>query len=665
MVDEPLHKKIPPPPPPGSAKTPSKMPPPPPPGVKLPPKGEIVSPTGRPPILPQRNQGSTPRPPGIPPGSHLSSRDLEDKLRKMEDQTQEMEESKKKLERTLIEMEQKLKEEKEKALYQAIKAREEESLSLKMEQSLKEMQDKSRLARREQELDESRLRAEEKVKELERRLNEERETWVINLKKQMEMRDSDTQEVESQIESRFREIERRWFEEKAALTQGLKAKEDELIQIRAESAESQTIVRRAQEESSHIIELAKKKMEGEMEVKREEFDREKRYLKDKLDAREREQISLKAHLSMVDSQVRAAQESSIRNLQEKEHSWEKQLSELQKDLSSLRQVKDQAQTDLTRANAEASSFRKEIGEWERKFNLSEQRIQELKISTSQLQDENRKKTSDYEFAHRKLDEQILTEKSVRESLAMREKEFGFMMDRQQELVKQREKDLADLKVEYASLEGKLERRYEKEKNTFIETASIQLQEEIAIKAELTQRELTQIRESVINELSELDEEIKMEKSSSQSLLTQRERELNDALSAMKELQKELMDERNRYNIDLKKLKDTFEADRQSTLETVARKQEQLKKATEEKDAMAEILLKQKSEQEALQADRNLGVDGQSADSFDHLTLTGRLWKYLTRTVVVISLRGVPRIKRTEEAPGMLEGQAPEEENNGN
>jgi len=661
MVDDPKPKKIPPPPPPGSVSPPSKkLPPPPPPGIKLPPKGEMVSPTGRPPILPPRNQGGGfPRPPNILPGAHPSSRELDDKLKKMEDQTQEMEESKKKLERALVEMELKLKEEKEKALYQAIKAREEESLSLKMEQSLKEMQDKSRSARREQELEEARLKADEKVKDLERRLNEERETWVINLKKQMELRDTDTQEVESQIEVRFRELERRWFEEKAVLTQALKSKDEEMTLIRSEASEAQTIVRRAQEESFHTIDLAKKKFDGELEAKKEEAEREKRTLKDKLEAREREQISLKAHLSMVDSQVRAAQESSVRNLQEKEHSWQKQLSDLQKDLTALRQIKDQMQSDLTRANAEAGSFRKEIGEWERKVNLSEQRIQELKMNMSQLQDESRKrlqdheydyrkKSADYELLQKKLDEQFLAEKSLRESLSLREKEFGFMMERQQELVKQRDTDIADLKVEFVSLESKLEKRYEKEKASFIETASIQLQEEIAIKAELTQRELTQIRDSVINELAELDEEIKQEKNSRQALLTQRESELNDALSAMKELQKELLDERNRYNTDLKKLKDKFEADRQSSLETVARKQDQLKKVLEEKDAMAELLQKQNSEKEASLAALHDSAESQQTEN---RSLTGRLWKYLTRTVVVVSLRGVPRTKRSGDPEG--------------
>ena len=133
----------------------------------------------------------------------------------MEVRSQELEDAKKKLERTVAEMDLKLKDEKEKALEQAIKAREEESLSLKMEQALKEMQEKGRIARKEQELEDSRLRAEEKVKDLERRLNEEREAWVINMKKQMELRDRETFQVESQIELRFKDLERRWVEEKS------------------------------------------------------------------------------------------------------------------------------------------------------------------------------------------------------------------------------------------------------------------------------------------------------------------------------------------------------------------------------------------------------------------------------------------------------------------
>lgn len=683
MVDDPNPKKFPPPPLlPGGIKRPPmplKVPPPPSSVKSLPPPGGMIPAIGRAPGL----TGATPA--GF---EAAASQTMAERVKKMEEQSRELEESKRRLERALSEMELKLKEEKEKALSQAIKAREEESLSLKMEQALKEMQEKSRRDRREQELEEARQRAEEKVKDLDRRLNEEREAWVINLKKQMELRDSETKQVESQIEVRFRDLERRWLEEKSMLTQALKSKEDEIAQLRATLPDIQTQSRRAQEDAAHTIELARNKFEQELETKQEAVLREKRNLAEKLDLRERELISLKAQLAMIDSQVRAAQDASQRHLQEKERTWQFQLSDLQKDLIALRQIKDQMQTDLTRANAENIALRKEIGEWDRKQNQSEQRVQEIKFAFLQsetqaretvlrLQEEVRKKTQDFEALERnyfserqswtnKLEEKALSENSLWETFALKEKEA------------------AELKTELASIEHRLEQKFQKEKAELLSMAERQLQEELSLKAELMHRELSQMRELVLAELSDLENQVQAGQLQQQSQLSQKEAELSDALNAMNELQKEILEEKKQVDermkasqeqfeserraLEMKVLKEreSFEIEKQKGSLEMARKIEealgrskqeaaQLRKELEEKTEMLTTIKKQfqkdrahweekfNSTQSLLDAEAENRGEG-LADSQPHLL--GRIWKYLTRTVIILNLRSIPRIKRS-------------------
>jgi len=74
----------------------------------------------------------------------------------------------------LDELGKQLKEEHEKVLMQNLRAKEEEALSSRVEQQIREMQEKLRREKHEQELLESRSKAENQLKDLERRLAEER-----------------------------------------------------------------------------------------------------------------------------------------------------------------------------------------------------------------------------------------------------------------------------------------------------------------------------------------------------------------------------------------------------------------------------------------------------------------------------------------------------------
>ena len=66
----------------------------------------------------------------------------------------------------------------------------------------------------EQELQESRGKAEIQLKDIERRLSQERETWMLALKNQLKERETIERDVEQDLSRKLRDSERRHEEEK-------------------------------------------------------------------------------------------------------------------------------------------------------------------------------------------------------------------------------------------------------------------------------------------------------------------------------------------------------------------------------------------------------------------------------------------------------------------
>ena len=97
-----------------------------------------------------------------------------------------------------------------------------------MESSLKDIQDKLRRDRHENEVQEERLALKSKVKDLETRLVSERETWMVTLKGQIQERETQSKDVEGHFIYRLQEMERRWLEEKAQWQRAISQKEDEV-----------------------------------------------------------------------------------------------------------------------------------------------------------------------------------------------------------------------------------------------------------------------------------------------------------------------------------------------------------------------------------------------------------------------------------------------------
>jgi len=93
-------------------------------------------------------------------------------------------------------------------------------MASKVEESLKDIQDRLRREKREQELQDGLAKAEAQVKDLESRISTERVTWVETLKGQLGQRGIAGKGLESHFEVRLKELERRWHEEKLELGAG-------------------------------------------------------------------------------------------------------------------------------------------------------------------------------------------------------------------------------------------------------------------------------------------------------------------------------------------------------------------------------------------------------------------------------------------------------------
>lgn len=250
------------------------------PGAMLPPQASW----GPPPSSPQGGYPQPPAPPAPPAGASDADR-------------------------RVAELERRLQAEREKVLLANLKNQEEKVVAARVETSIKEVQDKLRQQRRESEHEESRLKLEGRVQELENRLVQERETWVTTLRTQVGQRETQDKEIETHLTSRLQEMERRWLEEKAHWQRVISVKEDELRKSKEAVAE-----RDEARQAVKSLDQEKKIVEG----KAAELQRAKSELEARVQGaqeRERDFFQVKAELEKARDQVRTLQERYDRDLQ--------------------------------------------------------------------------------------------------------------------------------------------------------------------------------------------------------------------------------------------------------------------------------------------------------------------------------------------------------------
>jgi hypothetical protein len=261
------------------------------------------------------------------------------------------------LEKKLAELEKRLSEEREKLLIANVKREEEAHTAAKVEVSIKELQERLRRDRREQESEESRLKLESKLGDMEQRLAQERETWVTTLRSQLQARDGQDKELEMHFGLRVQEMERRWLEEKAQWQKVALAKDEEIRNLRslAEKLKGADV-----ELSKHV---AEKKW---LETRVHELVQERAEATAKLQSaneREKENIQLRADLQMSRQQVGMVQDKLERDLQslrisakEREERLLSDHERLQRELSTLSErLRGEHESDLRRSKIENES----------------------------------------------------------------------------------------------------------------------------------------------------------------------------------------------------------------------------------------------------------------------------------------------------------------------
>src|SRR5207247_6877629 len=101
------------------------------------------------------------------------------------------------------------------------------------------------------------------------------------------------------------------------------------------------------------------------------------------------------------------------------------------------------------------------------------------------------------------------------------------------------------KMESTQMQRQLERSYQKKKTDALAALEAHYQKETKLKAQLIEGELSVIKDSVASDLEQLDEEMQKERETVQAQMAKKESEFSAAQSAIKDLQKELLAEKEK------------------------------------------------------------------------------------------------------------------------
>ncbi len=215
------------------------------------------------------------------------------------EEAKRLEEEKDRLEKKINDMEKLLSQEKERALMATLKSQQDEALSSRVESSLKDIQEKMRRDRRDHEVEEERLTLRAKIKELETRLAQERETWMTTLKNQMAERETQGRDVEGHFIYRLQEMERRWLDEKAQWQKEISAREEQIRQLKGADEK----LRELQDE------FRKVSLEKSM------AERDIGKMKDEVARAERERASIESYIKIIPEKERELAEMKAENIQ--------------------------------------------------------------------------------------------------------------------------------------------------------------------------------------------------------------------------------------------------------------------------------------------------------------------------------------------------------------
>jgi len=246
-----------------------------------------------------------------------------------------LKEEKDKLEKKVLEMEKLLSQEKERALLATLKNQQDETLSSKVESSLKDIQDRMRRDKRDQQVEEERIALKGKIKELEARIVQERETWMHTLKGQMAERETQGRDVEGHFLYRLQEMERRWLDEKAQWQKEISTREDAIRSLKSDSERLRSV-------EDEFRRVSMEKSMAEKEISR---------LRDDVARADREKASIESYIKVIPEKERELAElksgNVISRMREEKHLSE--IENLQRELGGLSDKKNSEKAEELRA----------------------------------------------------------------------------------------------------------------------------------------------------------------------------------------------------------------------------------------------------------------------------------------------------------------------------
>jgi len=256
----------------------------------------------------------------------------------------------------IAELEKRLMEERERVLLATLKHKEESVVATRVENSIKDIQDKLRRDKRSAESEEARLKLEVRIQELEGRLAAERETWVATLKGQMKTSEVKDKEIETELTAKLHDLERRWLDEKARWQESLRAKEDELRSARAVLEKLKGV----EVENQKLLQEKKFDQERLQQLTQANAGLQARAGTD--DERDREFYRLQADLDKTREQLQLVHERSERELETQRSAFREREERLSSDVEKV-QAELMSVADRLRAEHE-TELRRQKTEYE-------------------------------------------------------------------------------------------------------------------------------------------------------------------------------------------------------------------------------------------------------------------------------------------------------------
>jgi hypothetical protein len=578
----------------------------------------IPFPPGGKPVGPAPTAGMPmPGMPGMPGGR------VDPRMQELERRLQEQEEARKKLENKTRDLELQLKDEHEKVILGSLKAKEEESLSVRVEQQLREMQEKLRREKYEQELQDSRGKAENQLKEMERRIGEERETWMTALKNQLKEREVVEREVETNLNRRIHDLEQRYLEERNQWTLSLRQKEEDLSQERRRFQLETEKWKEALEEREEQVKDLDHKAERELHERELRHQAEIRALQAQLEANLRDTGAWKAQIAMAQSQAtqmetqfqqdRSRFENQARHReeqikreyemreQERSQYWENVLGQLKSEKEALRNAANRQQDEVSRLLVEISEVKRvmevERGEWQSGLEKArriakEEALRDLPVEFEERLDRERKKLiQEHMTINQSLQLQIVkmneAQKALQAKFDIETRRWAQQRESMEEAQKQQEADLASTRESLAVTQtqrAELENRAQELSQQIVEHKADKDKMKTAIAASLQdayakEEQMKTLEQDMENLKSKIGDFLKKDEEhhakeelwkSSQAQLT----------AAFHNVQKELAELQTEHN--------KREADWKKTTEDWDRVRVELEKAVKETPAQASV-----------------------------------------------------------------------------